>query len=267
VRKPALSGGPPEQANSGTSQQQTKVAGSVVRSIQQPNAAHRQTGQGCPGTSETRLDCNTLSAIANVRQADAAERFNTLAGIEIGIGFATAIAAILAARWAKKAAEAGTKSYQAFVAAEDASLDIEFTDANEIESWTEGVQQPTTYFFTAIITNIGRSTARVHRCIVRGDPQNFIPVNKTLKQNESEALITRLDIGPLTIFEFQVSYATPIRPNAELVLKVFPTKKTSSNGGATITGSVIGRRIQEGRKNAWDESIKPRWWQRLWERA
>jgi hypothetical protein len=118
VRKRALSGNPPKQPKTHTNQQQAKAAGQATAPVQQPNAAHGQASQGCPGTQEARFDCNTVSAIANVRQADAAEWFNNLAVAEIGVGLLTAAVAFFAAKFARDAAAAGHKTLAAFVALE-----------------------------------------------------------------------------------------------------------------------------------------------------
>src|SRR5690348_4940799 len=50
---------------------------------QAPSSSGNAQGAPCPGTEQSKYDCDTVSAIANVRQADAAERFNRLAIFEI----------------------------------------------------------------------------------------------------------------------------------------------------------------------------------------
>jgi len=246
-----LSGHPPKQTKAEGGQQQAKAAGHASAAIQQPNATHSQGSQGCPGTRETRFDCNTVATIANVRQADAAERFNNLAAVEIGIGFITAIAAVLAARWAKRAASAGTKSYEAFVAAEDAFLSVEFPNGTLIESVVDGVRQPDTYFLTALITNVGRTTARVHGC---STGENHIPIQKTLKRDECEELGWRIPLDSLAQFNLRISYTTPIRPKAEMIVTAAPMLTL---GNARIQANVVRTRICEQ-----EDGGKRRWWKR-----
>jgi hypothetical protein len=238
-------------ADGDAKRQQTNRGAPTTRS-DLPSSPTASQGAPCPGQNPGKLDCNTLSAVANVRQADAAERFNNLARFEIGVGIATAVAALFAAFFAASAAKFAAKSYRAFVAAEDASLSVEFSNGTVIESAVEGVRQPDTFFLTAVITNIGKGPARVHGCYVRQN-QGYIPVSKTLKTDESEELGWRVDIGPLTEFSFCVLYTTPIRPQARLVMVCMPIRTKDNR---RIIANVTKSRIEEG-------LARQKWWQ-LW---
>jgi hypothetical protein len=105
-----MSGGPPNHGVEGGAQQQQPKAATPATPVQLPHATSKSESSACPETHQIKYDCNTVSAIANVRQAEAAEWFNHLAYAEIGIGLATAVIAVLAARWAKRAAKAARKA-------------------------------------------------------------------------------------------------------------------------------------------------------------
>ena len=88
----------------------------------------------------------------------------------------------------------GNKHYQSFVAVEDASLVAAFPSAALVESMVDGVKQPDSYFFDAAITNIGRSTARIHGWqIDGGKPERR---EHTLKANDSWNIEGELAIIP-----------------------------------------------------------------------
>jgi len=101
-----MSGSPTQKAKGGGKQQEAQTSAKPAHAVQQPSAQHSEQTDGCPGTHQTRYDCNTVSAIANVRQADAAEWFNHAAVLEIGVGLVTAAAAFFAAKFARDAVTA-----------------------------------------------------------------------------------------------------------------------------------------------------------------
>jgi hypothetical protein len=105
-----MSGDPPNQGVKGHAQEQQAKPAAPAALAQLPGSAGKRQGSACPETHQAKYDCNTVSAIANVRQADAAERFNHLAYAEITVGIITAVVAALAANWAKKAATAGRRA-------------------------------------------------------------------------------------------------------------------------------------------------------------
>jgi hypothetical protein len=131
----ALVAGPPQQAQ--RKEQQTGAANPTAL-IDSPRAQTVPKGAGCPGTQQTKYDCNTISAIANIRQADAAERFNRLAIFEIGVGFVTAVVAFFAAVFAKNAVTAAranlAQDRETAKAERRAYLSIRFASAPEITS-------------------------------------------------------------------------------------------------------------------------------------
>jgi hypothetical protein len=224
-----------EQSNAGQQQGQTVPQATVVNPI---HTNSQQSGHGCPGTNQTQLDCNALTAIATVRQADAAEYFNSVVWVEIGIGALTALFAYFAAHWAKRAAEAGRKSYEAFVAAEDAYLSVEFPNGIVVESIENGVRS-NTYHLTFVIANLGRSTARIHGCSC-GDDQH-IPIQQNLKTDESLEKGWRLQLDRFEPFDLHVSYDTPIRERVELIVTGTPTRHL--HGKAQLSAYVTGRRF------------------------
>jgi len=100
-----MSGGAPKKVKGG--QQQLKGLGNPSTVVQQPSGVPTH---GCPGTHQTQYDCNTISAIANIRQADAAEWFNHAAVVEIGVGLVTAVVAFFAAKFAADAVKAAREN-------------------------------------------------------------------------------------------------------------------------------------------------------------
>lgn len=106
----ALIAGPPEQAWYAQSDQQHNQSANPQAFDDSPKAPPAANDAGCPGTNQTKYDCNTISAIANIRQADVAERFNRLAVLEIGVGIGTAVVAFFAALFAKNAVAAAREN-------------------------------------------------------------------------------------------------------------------------------------------------------------
>jgi hypothetical protein len=77
------------------------------------------------------MSCEAITAEATLQQIDVARQNNWISVI-------TAFVAGLAAFFAARAAGAATTSYRAFVAAEDASLVVEFPSGSMVESVVKG---------------------------------------------------------------------------------------------------------------------------------
>jgi hypothetical protein len=91
-------GGEPSQAK-----EQQRNAAPPATAVNLPPAPRGGYCAPCPCTRQNHFACLTISAVANVRQAVAAERFNRLAIFEIFVGLVTAFVAGLAAWFAKDA--------------------------------------------------------------------------------------------------------------------------------------------------------------------
>ena len=97
---------PPNQRVKTKPCQQEQKAASPTALVKPPHANSNQQSHACPGTAQTQFDCNAVTAIATVRQANAAETFNGLAYAEIGVGILTAVVAFFAAKFAAQAVKA-----------------------------------------------------------------------------------------------------------------------------------------------------------------
>jgi hypothetical protein len=249
VRNPALSGNPPQEGQRSGGQQQTKAAKHTALSVQQPNAAHSQTSQGCPAAHEPRLDCNTVSAIANVRQADAAEWFNNLAVAEIGVGLFTAFVAALAARWAKTAAEAGVSSYRAFVAAEDAHLVLDFWPRPHGSSTTSEGVTTRNWTFEVTVSNVGRSAARLQQLTINSFEGSVArSFGETLKPDETTKLpewvwfLAAEGENPEDkTASIELTYATALHPVTRLHVEAGIDLKYANKPTAYVASSRTGR--------------------------
>lgn len=243
-----MSGNSPQYGQRSGYQQQADTASHAPAIIQQPNSTHGQTSQGCPATGETRFDCNTVSTIANVRQADAAERFNNLAGIEIGVGLVTAAAAVLAARWAKKAADAARDTVNSFTEVERADLAITLEQFREQPYGTKneyGGMHVTgaRLKFDVVANNLGRSSGLITAVssgwyssadppkpvILTGPPRKYI-----VKGGESAVLKMdwEKDVATLKTERFlfvTVSYKSPLRDGERVVRTCFEVFGLNSN--------------------------------------
>jgi hypothetical protein len=233
-----ISGNAPKQNGQPERAQQATAAQKPPPLTNQPASASSEQ-PGCPGTPTPELSCEAITANATLQQADLMRGNNWL-------GLVTAAVAGLAAWFAASAARAATKSYKAFVAAEDAYLSVEFPNGTIVESSVDGVSQPDTYFLTAIITNLGRTTARVHGCSYG---EEHIPIQKTLKTDESEELGWRIQVDSLAQFDLHISYSTPMRPKAELILTVSPMKFTGRK--THVEGRVVKSRFADERRDGW----------------
>jgi hypothetical protein len=105
---------PPKTGSDGADsqgrQQQAQHPATAPPVLQAPKALAEKEGSACPGTHQGQYDCNTISAIANVRQADSANFLNYVAAGEIGVGLFTAGVAYFAMRFAKRAANAASET-------------------------------------------------------------------------------------------------------------------------------------------------------------
>lgn len=121
--------------------EQGKGAAKTAQLNQQQTAPGKQQNHACPGTNQNKLDCDAVTAVATVRQADTAAVFNKLAYVEIGVGLVTSLIAFLAAKFARDAAAAARDANRPWLAVEVAvkaltisaevvSLPIEVTVAN-----------------------------------------------------------------------------------------------------------------------------------------
>lgn len=198
--------------------------------------------EGCPGTDHPQLSCSTVSAIAAVRQADSADRAANVASFEAALGIATVAFAYLAARWAKRAAQAGTGSYKAFVAAEDASLIVEFPTGTIMQISEDG-QSREEYVLRPTITNVGRSTARVHSVWTKDQE---IAVGKTLRRDEDITLEESLWVdGAAEAFHARVHYSSPLTSSVALHIEVGLNRSLAPRGRvvATITKASVKRAV------------------------
>lgn len=170
-------------------------------------------GSACPGTQYPQLRCDAISAQAAVDQVSQADRSSWLLEIELCISALTAAGAIAAAAFAARASSAASKSYQAFVAAEDATLAIDFPKGTTIEianpekAWTE-------YQIEVMVVNLGRSPARLHRWTM-GD--RVTQLDATIAPGATYR-IHYVDFLAAERFEFQIHYSTPLHPTAVLTV-------------------------------------------------
>jgi hypothetical protein len=233
---------PKQRVEAKAGQQQGHSAPATL--VQPPAAKGNESGHGCPGTNQTKLDCNAVTAIAAIRQAAAAERFNNVVWVEIGVGAFTALFAYLAARWARRAAEAGIKSYKAFVAAEDAHLVLDFAQG-PIGRWSgeDGVEK-VNYSFKVTVSNVGRSAARLQEAIFSySGGRSERGFGKTLKADSSMELVDDwlLINADDPTARVQISYATSLHPLTQLDvvvgLKVLGGLKATAYLVSSRTGS------------------------------
>ena len=203
-----------------------------------------QTSVGCPGTSHPQLSCDAVTAIAAVRQADAAERAHQATSFEIGLGVTTAVVAFFAAKFARNAAMAATESYRAFVAAEDAHLVLDFEGGALMETASDGVITGQHYAFEVIVTNVGRSAARLHQLFMRTEEGSAAQsLAQTLKADCSTKLPQILWIDAATgTATISITYATSLRSvaNYEATIGVDATSG-GPNATAYVASSRIGR--------------------------
>lgn len=134
-------------------------------------------------------------------------------------GFLTLIAASLAAFYARDAAKASRGSLQAFVAAEDAHLVLDFAQG-PIGRWTgeDGVEK-VNYSFMVTVSNVGRSAARLQQVIFSySGGRSERGFGKTLKADSSLELIDDwllINADDPTAM-VQISYATSLHSLTQL---------------------------------------------------
>jgi hypothetical protein len=235
----SLQGDAPKQHAQATAHQQAKAAQQPASTKKEPPGSGSEKS-GCPGTRAPQVSCDALTAEATMRQADIAADQTDLMRWGNWLGLLTTLVAGAAAYFAYSAASAGTKSYKAFVAAEDAHLAVEFPNGTLIESQVDGVRQPNSYHLTAKITNIGRSTARLKYCRVNAVDAEQLSVDETLKKDESTELGWRIMLESLEPFKLLINYASPIRTEAVLVVTAQPR---TVHGIARVVADVIDTRL------------------------
>lgn len=226
------------------SQRQQSHAAAPAPLVNSPTTSADSGGTPCPETDQTKFDCNTVSAIANVRQAEAAERFNGLAILEIMVGLFTAFVAGLAARFARDAAEAATRSFKAFVAAEDAHLVLDF-EQGPVGQWTdeEGVTK-VNYSFRITVSNVGRSAARLQQYIFSNCEGSVArSFGETLKPDASTQLLDNFlfIMASDRKADVRISYATALHPLTHFDVTVGMDLSGRLNATAYVTSSRIGR--------------------------
>lgn len=111
------------------------------------------------------------------------------------------------------AADTSRKTYDAFIAAEDASLVVEFPRGTVVESVVDGVLQPDTYFLEVAVTNIGRSTARLHGWSF-GDKRHR--EDFTLKPGDTKKMHGVEVEEPAEGFTMSLHYSSPLREHLTL---------------------------------------------------
>lgn len=142
------------------------------------------------------------------------------------------------------AVETSAKTYQAFVAAEDASLVVEFPTGAMSESAEDGVRQPDTYFFKPVITNIGRSAARIRGWRVRDGP--FRLRERTLEAGDTWKCSSNIVFnGPDLKFSFELHYSTPLRERMILEVNASVRSKQQPNGATAYSARVKSARLRQ----------------------
>lgn len=197
---------------------------------------------------EYRLKSNDLVQQARTADATAAQTVltydltrMTLAGAVIGMW--TLIAAGLAAYFARNAAYAARDSYNAFIKAEDASLVVEFPSGTMIESAVDEVKQPDTYFLNIVITNIGRSTARIEGWNVGNE--KFERREHTLKAGDSWKSKGKIDFTTSDgNFAVTIHYSSPLRERMALNVVAKVRARNLPNGTTLYSGRVKSARVQ-----------------------
>jgi hypothetical protein len=204
--------------------------GSTALSQQQTIAAKQQS-HGCPGTHQTKLDCNAVTAVATVRQAEAADSFNRLAYVEIGVGLAMAFVTFFAAKFAKDAAKAARDTVKAFTEVEAANIVVTL---EAFSTFNDGPYDPAlgtttgkkVLKFDVLAHNLGRSTAIiVHAGASWSDTETvdetlaLIAPPRTYIVKPAEGVKLDLhahtgshDLGKLKFLWVLIIYDAPLRP-------------------------------------------------------
>lgn len=206
---------------------------SALPNDQGPKAASGEKGQEAQSHSS---DPNWIAAQAARDSADYAFWMNliSLAGLIVGgltmiAAGAAAYFAWLAAREARRSANAASASQEAFVAAEDANLVIEFPNGTKGESFEHGKLIRTTYDLNVLISNIGRSAARIEGWRF-GDKTHR--QEHTLKAGESWGRIHPIpvEVAPGQDFNVSILYSSPIRQQMALDVTARLIVREEGNG-------------------------------------
>jgi hypothetical protein len=165
------------------------------------------------------------------------------------VGGGTLFAAWRAAHWAKGAAfhaEEGVRearrSADAFVAAEDARLVVEFPSGSMVESYLDSERQPDTYFFDMTITNMGRSAARVAGWTVEGlFDRNELTLGAGATWTGAEPIQVS---DPDEFFEVAIHYSSPLRGRLVHQVAARIQSQTRGNGAVVYFGHVTATQIR-----------------------
>lgn len=144
----------------------------------------------------------------------------------------------------RKSTRLARATYEAFIAVEDASLVVEFHRGHIIESGSEGVRRPDTYYLPVTITNIGRSTARFNGWSVVGTDITSASFG-TLKPGEtweSDDLENLMLEEPATDFKVAFAYSSPVRER--MILEVSATLKIGTNSAGVRCPNAIITKTQ-----------------------
>lgn len=175
--------------------------------------------------------------------ADAAQRANSISILGLLVGIGTVLAAGAAAIFTNRTARAAIASRDAFVAAEDASLVVEFPSGGVLEHAIEGVRQPDSYCFDFLITNIGRSTARVHGWQINGG--KFERREHTLEANASWSLEDEIIVVPTDgYFDVSIHYFSPLGEERALDVTAKVRGKRLDNGATHFSARVKKRLLR-----------------------
>lgn len=137
----------------------------------------------------------------------------------------------------RTAANTSQKTYQAFIDAEDASLLVEFPTGTMIETAVNGTMQADHYFLDPVITNIGRSTARIQGWSVNDG--EFKERERTIKPGETWAIPSQIDfISSGDPFKMSIRYSSPLRAAMVLEVNAKVKSKKQRNGAVAYYAKV-----------------------------
>lgn len=243
----ALSGQAPKQDAKPASQQQANPAQQPAPVKKKPTSSSSQQ-RGCPGTRFPKYSCEAITAEATMRQVDLAREQTDLAKQNNWLNLVTALVAGLAAYFAARAAGAATKSYKAFVAAEDAHLVLDF-EQGPYGQWTSGGVTKDNYSFRVTVSNVGRSAARLQRLIFKSSDGSVArSFGETLQRDASTPILSdwlMINADSPTA-NVQISYATALHPVTHFDVVVgMDVEVRGRKATAYVVSSRIGRPRQK----------------------
>lgn len=181
---------------------------------------------------------NHRRAEADLEAQQTMAKWTRLMGIAavLGVGLSIVGVYLIWRTWhaTRGAADTSRKTYDAFIAAEDASLVVEFPEGHIYESVVDGVAQPDSYFLRVKVTNIGRSTARIHGWQI-GDKKHR--EDRTLKPDETVSMHDIEVIEPANAFTLTVNYSSPLRDR--MLLDVHAILRVKKGRGNPVHARVI----------------------------